>query len=138
MHHLRPSQSFLLCDAGGGTVDTAVYKLMGQLSELEIAEMCVRSGANTGSLFVDLKFEELLRRMCVPSFVSVRPIDTWLTEGQPLRSLKDHPVHLEPASMATFIHAFAEGDKLAYHGTKEDDGGAPSPEPLPKLPRLTP
>lgn len=24
--------------------------------------------------------------------------------------------------MATFIHAFAEGDKLAYHGTKEDDG----------------
>lgn len=63
LHHLRPSQSFLLCDAGGGTVDTAVYKLMGQLSELEIAEMCVRSGANTGSLFVDLKFEELLRRM---------------------------------------------------------------------------
>ncbi|GAA5940680.1 hypothetical protein JCM3775_004761 [Rhodotorula graminis] len=98
LHHLRPSQSFLLCDAGGGTVDTAVYKLMGQLSELEIAEMCVRSGANTGSLFVDLKFEELLRRI-----------------------LKDHPVHLEPASMATFIHAFAEGDKLAYHGTKEDD-----------------
>ena len=63
LHHLRPSMSFLLCDAGGGTVDTAVYKLMGQLSELEIAEMCVRSGSNTGSLFVDLKFEELLRRM---------------------------------------------------------------------------
>ncbi|BGP03164.1 protein of heat shock protein Hsp70 family [Rhodotorula toruloides] len=98
LHHLRPSQCFLLCDAGGGTVDTGVYKLMGQLSELEIAEMCVRSGANTGSLFVDLKFEELLRRI-----------------------LKDHPVHLEPASMATFIHAFAEGDKLAYHGTAEDD-----------------
>ncbi|BGP19763.1 hypothetical protein JCM10213_003609 [Rhodosporidiobolus nylandii] len=98
LHHLRPSQCFLLCDAGGGTVDSGVYKLMGQLSELEIAEMCVRSGANTGSLFVDLKFEELLRRI-----------------------LKDHPVHLEPASMATFIHAFAEGDKLAYHGTAEDD-----------------
>jgi hypothetical protein len=36
---------------------------MGQLSELEIAEMCVRSGATSGSLFIDLKFEELLRRM---------------------------------------------------------------------------
>jgi hypothetical protein len=68
LHHLRPSQCFLLCDAGGGTVDSGVYKLMGQLSELEIAEMCVRSGANTGSLFVDLKFEELLRRMCVALF----------------------------------------------------------------------
>ncbi|GAA5899544.1 hypothetical protein JCM6882_001146 [Rhodosporidiobolus microsporus] len=98
LHHLRPSQCFLLCDAGGGTVDSGVYKLMGQLAELEIAEMCVRQGANTGSLFVDLKFEELLRRI-----------------------LKDHPVHLKPASMATFIHAFAKGDKLAYHGTAEDD-----------------
>ncbi|CEQ41751.1 SPOSA6832_03518, partial [Sporobolomyces salmonicolor] len=94
LHHLRPSQCFLLCDAGGGTVDTAVYKLMGQLSELEIAEI----GANTGSLFVDLKFEELLRRI-----------------------LKDHPIHLEPASMATFLHSFSETDKVAYHGTKEDD-----------------
>ena len=27
--------------------------------------MCVRSGSNSGSLFVDLKFEELLRSMCV-------------------------------------------------------------------------
>lgn len=66
LHHLRPSQTFLICDAGGGTVDTAVYKLMGQLSQLEIAEMCVRSGANAGSLFIDLKFEELVRRMYVP------------------------------------------------------------------------
>ncbi|GAA5992968.1 hypothetical protein JCM5350_003063 [Sporobolomyces pararoseus] len=98
LHHLRPSMSFLLCDAGGGTVDTAVYKLMGQLSELEIAEMCVRSGSNTGSLFVDLKFEELLRRI-----------------------LKDHPVHLDAASMATFLHSFSETDKIAYHGTVEDD-----------------
>lgn len=28
--------------------------------------MCVRSGSNSGSLFVDLKFEELIRSMCVP------------------------------------------------------------------------
>lgn len=63
LHRLRPSQSFIICDAGGGTVDTAVYRLMGQLSELEIAELCVRSGSNCGSLFVDLRFEELLRRL---------------------------------------------------------------------------
>ncbi|ORY76553.1 hypothetical protein BCR35DRAFT_120949 [Leucosporidium creatinivorum] len=98
LHHLRPSQSFLLCDAGGGTVDTAVYKLMGQLSELEIAEMCVRSGATSGSLFIDLKFEELLRRI-----------------------LKDHPTHLDPPSLAAFMHSFSETDKLDYHGTAADD-----------------
>ncbi|KAK4046961.1 hypothetical protein OIO90_006379 [Microbotryomycetes sp. JL221] len=98
LHHLRPSQSFLLCDAGGGTVDTAVYKLMGQLSQLEIAEMCVRSGANAGSLFVDLKFEELIRKL-----------------------LKDHPVHLDPPSIAAFMHSFSETDKLDFHGVQDDD-----------------
>ncbi|KDE02823.1 hypothetical protein MVLG_06647 [Microbotryum lychnidis-dioicae p1A1 Lamole] len=98
LHHLRPSQTFLLCDAGGGTVDTAVYKLMGQLSQLEIAEMCVRSGANAGSLFVDLMFEELVRKI-----------------------LKDHPVHLDPPSLTSFMHAFSESDKLDYHGRVDDD-----------------
>ncbi|SCV73246.1 BQ2448_7171 [Microbotryum intermedium] len=98
LHHLRPSQTFLLCDAGGGTVDTAVYKLMGQLSQLEIAEMCVRSGANAGSLFVDLMFEELVRKI-----------------------LKDHPVHLDPPSLTSFMHAFSESDKLDYHGRADDN-----------------
>ncbi|KAM0786234.1 hypothetical protein ACM66B_007035 [Microbotryomycetes sp. NB124-2] len=98
LHHLRPSQSFLLCDAGGGTVDTAVYKLMGQLSQLEIAEMCVRSGANAGSLFVDLKFEELIRKI-----------------------LKDHPEHLDAPSIAAFMHSFSETDKLDFHGMQDDD-----------------
>lgn len=36
--------------------------------------------------------------------------------------LKDHPEHLDPASMAAFMHSFSETDKLAYHGTAEDDG----------------
>lgn len=26
LHHLKPSQTFIVCDAGGGTVDLAVYK----------------------------------------------------------------------------------------------------------------
>jgi hypothetical protein len=55
--------SFLLCDAGGGTVDTAVYKLLGQLSALEIAELCSRTGSNCGSLFLDLRFEALVKSL---------------------------------------------------------------------------
>ena len=27
LHHLQPSQNFIVCDAGGGTVDLAVYKV---------------------------------------------------------------------------------------------------------------
>ena len=60
----------MICDAGGGTVvrtcvvmvfptalnfalqDLAVYKILGELQNLEIAELCARSGANCGSIFL--------------------------------------------------------------------------------------
>jgi hypothetical protein len=79
LHRLRPSQNFIVCDAGGGTVDLAVYKIIGQMANLEIAEMCARSGANCGSLFLDLRFRELVKAL-----------------------LAEHPVHLDPASLAYF------------------------------------
>lgn len=28
LHHLKPSQNFIVCDAGGGTVDLAGYKVI--------------------------------------------------------------------------------------------------------------
>jgi hypothetical protein len=83
LHQLKPSQNFIVCDAGGGTVDLAAYKvsmllyitmqlmssfslslslqIIGQMANLEIAEMCARSGANCGSLFLDLRFRELVK-----------------------------------------------------------------------------
>ncbi|KAF9480618.1 actin-like ATPase domain-containing protein [Pholiota conissans] len=98
LHHLKPSQNFIVCDAGGGTVDLAVYKIIGQLANLEIAEMCARSGANCGSLFLDLRFRELVKTL-----------------------LGDHPAHLDPPSLAYFMHSFSETDKLNYVGVQDDD-----------------
>ncbi|KAF9529066.1 hypothetical protein CPB83DRAFT_790568 [Crepidotus variabilis] len=98
VHHLRPSQNFIVCDAGGGTVDLAVYKIIGQLQNLEIAEMCARSGANCGSLFLDLRFRELVKTL-----------------------LQDHPAHLDPPSLAYFMHSFSETDKHNYGGIRDDD-----------------
>ncbi|EJT97177.1 actin-like ATPase domain-containing protein [Dacryopinax primogenitus] len=98
LHHLRPSQNFMICDAGGGTVDLAVYKLIGQLAHLEIAEICARSGANCGSLFLDLRFRELVRALLVA-----------------------HPAHLDQASLAYFMHHFSEVEKLAYLGEEDDN-----------------
>ncbi|KAI0289645.1 actin-like ATPase domain-containing protein [Russula brevipes] len=97
LHKLKPSQIFMICDAGGGTVDLAVYQILGQLATLEIAEMCARSGANCGSLFLDLRFRELVRTL-----------------------LADHPAHLDAASLAYFMHAFSETEKLAYRGEDDD------------------
>jgi hypothetical protein len=98
LHKLKPSQNFMICDAGGGTVDLAVYKIIGEMSNLEIAEMCARSGANCGSLFLDFRFRELVKTL-----------------------LADHPAHLDPASLASFMHSFSETDKLAYMGESDDD-----------------
>ncbi|KIJ61239.1 hypothetical protein HYDPIDRAFT_97047 [Hydnomerulius pinastri MD-312] len=98
LHKLRPSQNFMICDAGGGTVDLACYKIIGQMANLEIAEMCARSGANCGSLFLDLRFRELVRTL-----------------------LADHPAHLDAASLAYFMHSFSQTDKLAFRGEIDDD-----------------
>ncbi|KAI0060113.1 actin-like ATPase domain-containing protein [Artomyces pyxidatus] len=98
LHKLTPSQTFMICDAGGGTVDLAVYKIIGQTAHLEIAEMCARSGANCGSLFLDLRFRALVQTL-----------------------LAEHPAHLDAASLAYFMHSFAETDKLAYGGARDDD-----------------
>lgn len=68
------------------------------MANLEIAEMCARSGANCGSLFLDLRFRELVKTL-----------------------LADHPAHLDAASLAYFMHSFSQTDKLAFRG--EDDDG---------------
>lgn len=60
--------------------DLAVYKIIGMLSNLEIAEMCARSGANCGSLFLDLRFRELVKTL-----------------------LADHPAHLDGASVCLLL-----------------------------------
>ncbi|KAF8272697.1 hypothetical protein EI94DRAFT_1769673 [Lactarius quietus] len=88
LHKLKPSQIFMICDAGGGTVSAG---------HLEIAEMCARSGANCGSLFLDLRFRELVRTL-----------------------LADHPAHLDAASLAYFMHSFSETEKITYRGEVDD------------------
>jgi len=40
-----------------------VVKIIGQLANLEIAEICARSGANCGSIYLDINFRELVQVM---------------------------------------------------------------------------
>ncbi|KAJ7134261.1 kinase-like domain-containing protein [Mycena epipterygia] len=98
LYKLLPLQKFLVCDAGGGTVDLAVYEITGNVAHLDIAQITASSGADCGSLFLDLRFRALVEALLV-----------------------DHPTHLDPASLGYFSHSFAETDKLNYSGTKDDD-----------------
>ena len=76
----------------------AVYRVLGSLERLEIAEVCARSGSTCGSIFLDLLFRELVEGL-----------------------LQNHPVHLTPYSLASFMDAFATTDKLAYRGEIDDN-----------------
>ncbi|KAJ7802663.1 hypothetical protein B0H14DRAFT_3779901, partial [Mycena olivaceomarginata] len=98
LYRLRPSQNFMICDAGGGTVDLATYKIIGELARLEMTQISACSGANCGSLFLDLRFRAL--------------IETLLT---------DHPAHLDIVSLAYFMDSFSEVDKMNYTGRSDDE-----------------
>jgi hypothetical protein len=62
-----------------------------------IVEAGVRASAYCGSLFLDLRFRELVRTR-----------------------LASHPSHLDEASLAYFVLQFSESMKLGYRGPDDD------------------
>ncbi|KAF8150916.1 actin-like ATPase domain-containing protein [Crassisporium funariophilum] len=95
--HLSPDENFLVCDAGGGTVDLAIYKLIGNSTKLETAELSVEGSRPCGSLFLDLHFQWLVKLL-----------------------MEEHPIHRDEASLANFMLNFSEVDKLRFRGTEDE------------------
>ncbi|RIA79148.1 hypothetical protein C1645_882813 [Glomus cerebriforme] len=58
-HNLKPSDSFLVADCGGGTVDLTSRKL---LPDLKLSEITERVGDLCGSTFIDKEFLQWLGR----------------------------------------------------------------------------
>ncbi|KAF8243917.1 hypothetical protein K440DRAFT_611241 [Wilcoxina mikolae CBS 423.85] len=61
-NNLNCGDTFIICDAGGGTVDLISYKIVG-LDPLQIDESVSGSGDMCGSVFLDERFEEYIRRV---------------------------------------------------------------------------
>lgn len=59
-HGLVTGDSFVLCDAGGGTVDLISYTITKMSPTLEIKEAAAGSGALCGSTFLNRRFGEFL------------------------------------------------------------------------------
>ncbi|KAF9510321.1 hypothetical protein BS47DRAFT_1396058 [Hydnum rufescens UP504] len=57
----QQDQVLTICDAGGATIDLATYYVLRALGSPEIAEAVPRSGSYCGSLFLDLRFRELVQ-----------------------------------------------------------------------------
>ncbi|RYP52061.1 hypothetical protein DL768_002744 [Monosporascus sp. mg162] len=60
-HGLEVGDSFVICDAGGGTVDLISYTITNLKPILEIKEASPGSGALCGSSFLNRRFEAFLR-----------------------------------------------------------------------------
>jgi molecular chaperone DnaK (HSP70) len=59
-NHLKVGDNFIVCDAGGGTVDLIAYKITG-ISPLRVEESAVGTGALCGSAFLNYRFEDHVR-----------------------------------------------------------------------------
>lgn len=59
-NHLSTGDNFVVCDAGGGTVDLIAYKII-SLKPLRVEESAVGTGGLCGSAFLNYRFEEHVR-----------------------------------------------------------------------------
>ncbi|KAF8245037.1 actin-like ATPase domain-containing protein [Wilcoxina mikolae CBS 423.85] len=59
---LHKGDTFIICDAGGGTVDLVSYKIT-DLEPLKLDESVGGTGALCGSVFLDYAFEQYIRRL---------------------------------------------------------------------------
>lgn len=59
-HDLNVDDTFLLCDAGGGTVDLITYSISAMKPALRLAEASPGTGALCGASFLNRRFQKLL------------------------------------------------------------------------------
>ena len=59
-HNIKVGETFVLCDAGGGTVDLISYTVKALKPLLEVAEASPGSGGLCGSTYLNRSFREFL------------------------------------------------------------------------------
>lgn len=59
-HGLKIGETFMICDAGGGTVDLITYKVSALKPSLELAEASPGSGSACGATFLNRRFRKYL------------------------------------------------------------------------------
>ena len=61
-HGIKIGDTFMICDAGGGTVDLITYKVAGLKPILKLAEASPGSGSLCGASFLNRGFQEYLEQ----------------------------------------------------------------------------
>ncbi|KAG0001684.1 Heat shock 70 kDa protein 12A [Entomortierella chlamydospora] len=88
-YELEHGDRFLICDAGGGTIDLIVYDIASSTQGRRLSEVTKGHGASCGSMFIDLNFRELLIR-------KFKSQGTKLPEGIILKLIETFAYQLKP------------------------------------------
>ncbi|KAF8245501.1 actin-like ATPase domain-containing protein [Wilcoxina mikolae CBS 423.85] len=95
---LKKGDTFIVCDAGGGTVDLIAYKIL-QMEPLRLDEIVSGCGDLCGSVFLDQAFEQYMRGV-----VGDKLIDD-----------------LKPRSKHVMMQSWEESVKFAFGNMTEED-----------------
>ncbi|KAF3937708.1 hypothetical protein ABW19_dt0202319 [Dactylella cylindrospora] len=68
---MKIGEHFIVCDAGGGTVDLITYQVQEVFPDLKLRESVVGGGGKCGSTYIDEAFHQLLRERIGPSFDNI-------------------------------------------------------------------
>ncbi|KAF9511545.1 hypothetical protein BS47DRAFT_1395047 [Hydnum rufescens UP504] len=93
---LKSDQSFMVCDAGGDTVDTVICQVLGNVTHT--SQLCASSSASCGSHFLDIHFR------------------AYLEEWHRTRNIE-----LSEMNLAYYMDTFTYSQKLGFTG-KQDEG----------------
>lgn len=88
--NLTDKQQFLICDAGGGTVDLVVFEISGNGPDRTLKEITTARGENCGSTFVDLNMRRLLKERIEPHM----PISPITLEELTKNFVENHKVYI--------------------------------------------
>ncbi|KAG8792442.1 hypothetical protein FRC12_006089 [Ceratobasidium sp. 428] len=78
---LKPGDSFVVCDAGGSTVDTTVYSVKQTQPLLQLEEMCASACVQAGAIFVDKSAEIYLQKTLSNAGIPSVDVEEYVTRG---------------------------------------------------------
>ena len=114
--HVRPGQSFMVLDCGGGTVDITMNRLK-STSPLRLDEIAAPSGGPWGSTFVDIRFEDFVKELVgVGNFNAIMETPYWIELLENWESVKTSQTAdgtPRTVNFSPLLEVLEEGTKLS-------------------------
>ncbi|KAF2267873.1 actin-like ATPase domain-containing protein [Lojkania enalia] len=121
---LKENGYFVLCDAGGGTIDVVSYKVKQLQPTLQLQEIGYPTGRKAGSIFINAAFKVWLRKLLGEKYYSM--IDPTMV----MNKIASHTT--EGKAMRQLMRAF-DAIKTNFTGDSGEEFTLDLPEPLENL-----